>query len=314
MTRTETADFLARQDHFCIISHARPDGDSIGSTSALCLGLRKLGKTAHVLYNREITDYLSFCYEGLSKPQPEEGDTLVTVDVASPNMLPLGFEYLADRVQLRIDHHASATSFTPLELVDAKAGACGEIVYDLLVQLGVPLDQDIAKRLYIAITTDTGCFRFANTTAHTYQVAAACAETGADLYPITQTLFDTNSLQKLRLRSWMIEHTTFLGGGIGAVCAIPRAMEQGQSVEDLEGLPGFLRSIKGVKISATIRETDVGGTKISARAIPGYDATAICARFGGGGHTGAAGARTSMPLEEAKKAVEAVVAELLEEK
>lgn len=314
MTRREVAQWLAQRDHFCIISHVRPDGDTIGSTAALCLGLRQLGKTAHVLYNEEVSAFLSACHQGISKSQPEAGDTLITVDVASPAMMPRGFEDLKDRVDLRIDHHGSATSFTPYELVDPKAAASGEIVYDVLMEMGVKMDKELAWRLYIAITTDTGCFRYANTTAHTYQVAAACAQTGADLYPITQTLFDTNSLGKLKFQSWMLDNTVFIGGGSAAICAIPKAMEQTVTKDDMEGIPGFLRSIEGVKICAAIRETDDGGSKMSVRAVPGYDATVICAKFGGGGHKGAAGARTNLPLADTAKVVEEALLELLEGK
>ena len=161
------------------------------------------------------------------------------------------------------------------------------------------------------MSTDTGCFRFANTNAHCYTGAAACAATGAELYPITQELFDTNSLSKLKLQSWMVENATFLAGGRGAVCAIPKSLEKTVNQDDLSVISGFLRSIEGVKISATIREAD-GGSKMSVRAVPGYDAAAVCAKFGGGGHKGAAGASVNLPLEETAKVVTEALLEVLE--
>ncbi|MBQ7801023.1 MAG: DHH family phosphoesterase [Oscillospiraceae bacterium] len=309
MTRNECAAWLRERDHFCILTHRRPDGDTMGSSAALCLGLRALGKTAHVLENREASPFLSACHAGLSKEEAAEGDTLITVDVASPGMLPKAFEPLLDRCALRIDHHGSATSFTPVELVDPCAAACGDIVYDLLLELGVTLTKEMAWRLYIAVSTDTGCFRYANTNAHCYTVAAACAETGAELYPITQELFDTNTLGKLKMQSYIVENARFLCGGKAAVCAIPKAMEETVTKDDMEGVPGFLRSIEGVKISATLRQTEEGGSKMSVRAVPGYDAAAVCARFGGGGHKGAAGASLTLSLEDAAE----VVAEALKE-
>ena len=312
MTRNECARWLLEHDHYCILTHRRPDGDTMGSSAALCLGLRQLGKTAHVLENQEASPFLSACHAGLSKPEAEEGDTVITVDVASPGMLPKAFEPLLDRVQLRIDHHGSATSFTPRELVDPNAAACGDIIYDLLLAMGAEMTKELAWRLYIAVSTDTGCFRYANTDAHCYRVAAACAETGADLYPITQELFDTNTLGKLKLQSWMVEHAVFLADGRAAVCAIPKTIEQTVTKDDLEGIPGFLRSIDGIKISATIRETEDGGSKMSVRAVPGYDAALVCAKFGGGGHKGAAGASLNAPLEEAAKIVAAALAEAVE--
>ena len=308
MTRNECAQWLLEHDKFCILTHRRPDGDTLGSAGALCLGLRALGKTAHVLDNQEGSQYLYACIRGLTKAEAEDDDTLITVDVASPGMLPLAFEPLTDRCRMRIDHHGSATSFTPNELVDPSAAACADIIYDLLMEMGVEMTKELAWRLYIAVSTDTGCFRYANTNAHCYTVAAACAATGADLYPITQELFDTNTLTKLKLQSWIVDNARFLAEGRAAVCAIPGELEKTVTKDDLEGIPGFLRSIDGVKISALIRQTEEG-CKMSVRAVPGYDAAQVCAKFGGGGHKGAAGASMKLPMEEA---VDVVAAALLE--
>ena len=143
-------------------------------------------------------------------------------------------------------------------------------------------------------------------------MAAACAETGADLYPITQALFDTNTMTKLKLQSWMVENATFLCGGRAAVCAIPKRLEATVTKDALEGIPGFLRSIDGVKISATIRESEDGGSKMSVRAVPGCDAAQGCAKFGGGGHKGAAGACVALSLEEAADAGAQALSEVVE--
>ena len=310
MTRNECAKWLLERDNFLILTHTRPDGDTIGSASTLCLGLRQLGKTAHLLENKEISPYLENCVFGLTKPTVEEGDTILSVDVASPNMLQKEAAQLLGRIELRIDHHGSATSYTQEELVDPMAAACGEIVYDVLMEMGAELTKEMAWRLYIAVSTDTGCFRFANTNAHTYQTAAACAATGADLYPITQALFDTNTLTKLKLQSWMLENARFLCNGSAAVCGIPKSLEDTVTKEDLEGVAGFLRSIEGVKICATVRETETG-SKMSVRAVPGYDAALVCQKFGGGGHKGAAGAGINLPLNEAVEVVIATMEEYL---
>ena len=312
MTRNECALWPQEHDHFCILTHARPDGDTIGSATALCVGLRQLGKTAHVLNNTGASPFLSRCLLGLTVDAPESTDTLITVDVASPRLLPEEYLPYLDRLSLRIDHHATSVSFTELELVDPTSAATGEMIYELLLDCGAEMTKDIAWRLYIAISTDTGCFRYSNTTAHTYRVAAACAETGADLYPITQELFDTTSISELKLQNWIVEHALFLCGGKAAVCGIPAAMENNVSREDLEGISGFLRSIEGVCISATLREIE-GGCKVSVRAVPGLDAGAICTRFGGGGHKGAGGANLALPMESAMKVVAAALKSALEE-
>ena len=312
LTRSETAQILLAHDNYTIITHRRPDGDTIGSSAVLCMGLRQLGKTAHILENPEITEKYTHLHAGLTKPAAAEGDTVVSVDVASPNMLPEVFQALEDRIALRIDHHGTATSFTPLELVDPEAAACAEIVYDVLLLLGVQLDVPMANALYTAVSTDTGCFRYANTTAHSYRVAAACAEAGAELFRLNQVLFETNSLGRLRLQGWLIDHAEFLAEGKIVICALPRSVEQelGLTEDDMENISGFPRSIEGVKIAATLRQEESGRIKLSVRAVPGYDAAAVCSVFGGGGHKGAAGASFDLPMEDAVKAVAAAMPEM----
>lgn len=305
LTRTEAAGYLGVQDNFLILSHCRPDGDTIGTAALLCRGLRSLGKTAHILKNPEITEKYAHLHAGLTVDAPVGCETILTVDVAAPNMLPDKFRPLLERIALRIDHHATAASFTPLELVDPGAGACGEIVYDVLLEMGFRLDKAMAEALYTAVSTDTGCFRYANTTAHSLRTAADCAQAGGDLFAINQTLFDTNSFARLKVQSYLVEYARFYRDGAFAVCPLPRAVEQeaGATEDDLENISGFPRSIQGVKMAATLREAKDGQIKISVRAVPGYDAGAVCARFGGGGHKGAAGASLAMSLEEAALAV-----------
>ena len=301
LTRREAARWLREHDRFLILTHKRPDGDTIGSAAVLCLGLRQLGKTAHVLRNMEITEKYSHLHRDLNQDCPEGGDTLIVVDTAAPQLLPDAYSHLAKFVRLRIDHHGSDTPFAPLQLVDPSAGATGEIIYDVLMELGVTLDKRMAEALYTAISTDTGCFRYANTTAHTFRTAAACWEAGGDLQGINQAIFDTNSFGRLRLQGWITENIRFRCGGQVAVCALPAQVERdlGLTEDDLENVSGFPRSIEGVKIAATLRETPGGFVKISVRALPGYNAAAVCEKFGGGGHKGAAGATLKAELEEA---------------
>lgn len=301
LTRNEAARWLREHDNFLILTHKRPDGDTIGSAAVLCRGLRQLGKTAHVLRNMEVTGKYLHLHADLTRDCPETGDTLITVDVAAPELLPEAYSHLAKFVRLRIDHHGSDTPFAPLQLVDPAAGACGEIIYDVLTEMGAKLDKPMAEALYTAVSTDTGCFRYANTTAHTYRVAAACWEAGGDLHAINQQIFETNSFGKLRLQSWMTENIRFRCSGQVAVCALPAQVERdlGLTEDDLENVSGFPRSIEGVKIAATLRETSDGRIKVSVRALPGFDAAAVCAKFSGGGHKGAAGATLKAELEEA---------------
>ncbi len=312
LTRNECAQYLLQHDNFCILSHRRPDGDTIGSSAALCLGLRQLGKKAHVLWNREVSDRFAWLHEGLTKETAEAGDTIVSVDVASPGMLPKSFLHLVDRINLRIDHHASATSFTEEELVDGGSASCAELVWDVLEDAGVTMDKSIAEAVYVGVSTDTGCFRYSNTKDHTFATAALCAKAGAGIYELNQELFETNTLGRLRMQAWIVDHMKMLRCGEMAIVAIPRAVEEeiGVTEDDMDNISSFPRTVAGVCMAATLRETADGDTKISVRAVPGYDATVVTTQFGGGGHKGAAGASLKMPIAKAAKAVEMAMLEL----
>jgi len=307
LTRSEVAEILLAHDNYTIVTHRRPDGDTLGSSALLCMGLRQLGKNAHILANHEITPKYVHLHQGLTKPVAEEGDFVVTVDVASENMLPDCFKGLP--FDLRIDHHGSATSFTPVELVEPGAAACGETVYGVLTEMGAELDIPMANALYTAISTDTGCFRYANTTSDTFAAAAACAKAGAEVFLLNQLLFETNSLARLKVQSRMLQDAIFLQGGKVVICPLPKSVETecNATEDDLENISGFPRTIEGVKLAVTIREEGTGRVKMSVRAVPGQDASALCAKFGGGGHKGAAGASMNMTMDEA---VKAVIAEL----
>ena len=310
LTKNEAVAFLADHDHFAIITHVGPDGDTVGSAAGLCLGLRQLGKTAHVLKNSQIPEKYQYLVEGLVKDDAETGDTIVSVDVAASHMLSEDSRHLEEQVDLRIDHHATSTPFAKNELVDVKAAACSEIVYDLLTELGVQLDRPMANALFTAVSTDTGCFRYANTSSRSFALASACAAVSPDIFRISQELFDTITLGRLRLQNWVTEHMQMLCDGKIAICGIPADLHEQLDLteEDMGNLSGFLRSIQGVKIAATVKQDKEGHTGFSVRAVPGYDAAAICTKFGGGGHKGAAGASMeNVTLEEAVNALMAAM-------
>ena len=305
LTRVETADYLDRHDNYCILTHRRPDGDTVGSAAALCRGLRSMGKKANVLYNPEITERYAPLLEGLTVNEPGDGDLIVAVDVAEDGMLPKAFAFLRNSVDLRIDHHGSGREFAPRSLVDADAAACAEIIWDLLVELDLEMDEKTAEAIYVGVSTDTGCFRFANTTVHSFDTAAECAASGVNIYAWNQLLFETNSLEKLRLQGWIAENTKLFCGGKMAICALPKAVEEriGVNEDDMGNLSSFVRSIEGVCLAGLLRENEKG-CKISLRAVPGWDAAAVCEEFEGGGHAGAAGGFIRLPLDEAAKALE----------
>ena len=157
----------------------------------------------------------------------------------------------------------------------------------------------------MAVSTDTGCFRYSNTTAHTLQVAAACLEAGAKTYPINKQLFETTRLCRLRLNAYMAQHLELLQGGTLALCLIPLEVERetGVTEDDLEDVSNFARNVEGVQLAVTFRTVECGDTKLSVRSAPGYDAAAVCAALGGGGHAAAAGATLHCNQAEARTRV-----------
>ena len=309
LTRNDTARWLEAHDDYLILTHRRPDGDTLGSAAALCRGLRLLGKSAHILENPEITPKYAHLHKDLTVPAALDHHTILCVDVASTAMLPEPFLALLARIALRIDHHTGDQSFTTHELVDPSAAACGDIIYDLLQLLGVTMDASTAEAMYTAVATDTGCFRYANTDPHVHMVAGACAQVLGSLFALNQRLFDTVSLARLRVQGWLIDNAIFLQGGKAVICALPYETEKalGATEDDMESISGFPRSIAGVKIAATLRQEATGAVKLSLRAVPGYDAAAVCTKFGGGGHKGAAGATMNMTMDQAVAAVMAAL-------
>ena len=304
MTRTEFCAFLRGHDNFVILTHRRPDGDTIGSAAALCRGLRQLGKTAFVLTNEQFTPRFQPFLDGLTCDALPAGATVISADIASEGLL----SFDAMRLQLMpvcaVDHHGSNSLACP-KLVEADKAACGEIVYAVLTELGVTVTKQIAECLYTAISTDTGCFKFSNTTANTHRTAAALIAAGADVYPINKLFFDTKSFARLRLEAKLTDTMEFYAGGAVGVCMMPKSLlaEFTVTEDDLDSISGFARSIEGVRIGIMIREVEDGLGKISLRTEAPYDASAICQRLGGGGHAAAAGASVPGGIEGAKAAI-----------
>ena len=311
LTRKQTADYLSQNNNFVILTHRRPDGDTLGSSAVLCRGLRQLGKNAHILRNPEMTEKYAFLHEGLTKESVEDGEILIAVDTASAGMLPEAFAPYADRIALRIDHHGTADSFTELEIVETETAACGELVCRILLLMGAEFDKPMANALYTAISTDTGCFRYANTTPEVLECAAFCAYRSNELFALNQKLFETVSLSRLRVQGYLVENAIFLENGKIALCPLPKAVEEelGATEDDLDNISSFPRTIAGVKLAATLRQ-EPGRVKISLRAAPGYDASAICAKFGGGGHKGAAGCSMTCTMDEAVESLKKAILEI----
>ena len=292
MTPKEAAAFLAAHDRYLILTHVRPDGDTVGCAAGLCRTLRKLGKEAVVLPNRQATSLFTPYWEGLLAPEGYEPDTVVTVDIAARGLFPENALPYLERVNLAVDHHPSQEFFAENTCLDAGKAACAEIIYEIVKEL-VPVDQEIAVPLYMAIASDCGCFVYSNTNAACHRAAAELLETGFDVYPINRRHFRSKSLNRLRLESRLVSELELRDNGATAVVCLTLAIirELGLREEDVEDVSGFVGQIEGVRTGVTLRELSPTECKLSLRTDPGdLNASHVCKLLGGGGHAAAAGA------------------------
>ena len=305
MTYQEAAGFLLAHDHYLILTHLRPDGDTVGCAAGLCRALRQAGKTAYVLSNREVTPLFSPYLEGLLAPEGWQPDTVVSVDIAARGLFPDNAQPYLDRVDLAIDHHPSQEFFAGETCLDAGRAACGELVLDIAEQLG-PITPDIAVPLYVAVSTDCGCFAYGNTTANTHRAAARLIDCGIPLSQLNKRHFRTKTLRRLQVESAIVRSMELLDGGRTALAFISLDLlaQTGADERDLDDIANFVGQIEGVCNAATLRELSPGRCKLSLRTDPAVlNANHVCALLGGGGHAAAAGATMEGTLQQAREAV-----------
>ena len=309
MTVKEAADWLGSHDRYLILTHKRPDGDTIGCAAGLCRGLRGLGKTAHICPGTGETHLFTPYLEGLLAPEGFQPETVVSVDIAARGLFTdTGKPWLERGIDLAIDHHPSQEFFAKETCLDASRAACGEIVYEILAQLG-QVNAETALPLYVAVSTDTGCFQYGNTTAHTHRVAAALMDTGLDVFPLNKRHFRTKTWARLQVERLIVERMHRYEDGKIAVAPVSLSLldEAGATEEDMEDIAAFLGQIEGVETSITIRELADGGCKLSVRTSGGLNATKVCAVLGGGGHAAAAGCTVNVGLKEAEEQILAAI-------
>jgi len=309
MNCRETAEFLKGHDNYLLLTHKRPDGDTIGCAAGLCRALRALGKTAYVLPNEDATTLLSGYLDGLTAPEGYEPDTVVSTDVATLNLLPDNARPYRERVDLAIDHHPSNEFFAKATCLETDKAACGEVIWKICSELGV-MNADIATPLYVAVTTDCGCFAYANTTPHTHKVAAALMEQGIPYQALNKKHFRTRSMRRMKLESLILRDMRLYYDGTVAVAPISLSMmaEAGATSEDTDDIAAFLGQIEGVLHTATIREYEGGECRVSVRTRADLlNATRVCARLGGGGHKAASGCTVKGTVEEAERAILAAI-------
>ena len=303
LTAREAAGYLEALDNVLLLTHVRPDGDTIGSAAALCRALRDCGRTAYLLPNPEITA----TYEPYAAPYwaPEgwEGEHIVSVDIADVSLLPENARPYQERIELAIDHHPSQGFFARNTCLEADSAACGEIVYEIIQHL-TALTADIALPLYVAVSTDCGGFQYGNTTARTHRIAAALMDT-VDVAAVNKALFRTKSRTRLAMEAWMAEWAEYYDHDRVVVMQIPLSLclDYKATEADVEELSSLAALVEGTDCGVTLRELKDGRVKISLRTGPRVNATEVCALLGGGGHAAAAGATLHGTLGEVKQAV-----------
>jgi len=302
------------------MSHVRPDGDALGSQLALALSLQQLGKEVRVWNEEGMLEKYSFLprAELVTKPPsiPEDFDCAIALDTAIQSRLGTALAAVRSaKIWINIDHHLSNPGYGDVVDVDPDAPATAEIIFRLIKSQNLPFNRDIAENLYAAISTDTGSFQYPKTSARTFEIAAELIRAGLDVGRLNQQLYENYPRRRLELlrellRTMRFEHR----GRVASVSlSLKTAAELGVLPEDNEGLIDHLRAIRGVIVAVFFEELNDGKVRVSMRSKDdAVDVCAICQKFGGGGHTLAAGARVRGTLAEVEEKVLEEIGDVIE--
>ncbi|MDE5964080.1 MAG: bifunctional oligoribonuclease/PAP phosphatase NrnA, partial [Eubacterium sp.] len=269
----QCAQLLKDNDNILILTHAHPDGDTLGCGFALCRALMKLGKICAVINSDVIPKKYNYLFDDIAPIRFKPG-YVVAVDVATPNLLgDLNGQY---HIDLCIDHHSTNTEYADNLLLEDTPAAC-EIMYDVIKALDVEIDSKMAGCLYTGLTTDTGCFRYASTTAKTYRAAADLIELGADNGTINRVMFETKTKTYARLERMALESMEFFENERVAVITVTQDMykKTGSNEQETEALAPLTRQVEGVEIGITIREKIDGTCKASLRTFETVNAAEL---------------------------------------
>ncbi len=309
---SKAADILTEQSQVVILTHANPDGDTLGCGYALMTALKKLGIKASVLNSDKIPD--KYGYMLCENDDIDVETAFVTaVDVADPKLLGSLEEKFSGKVDLCIDHHGSNLMYAECTYVDSEAAAACEIVYELIKLMGVTIDESIATCLYTGISTDTGCFRYSNVTAKTHVIASELIVLGARHSFVNTLMFETKSKAYFALEKLCLDGMQLCFDDKVAVIKLTNDMYRISGADEsyADAISSIPRQVEGVKIGVTIKEKADGEYKISLRTHEPYNAAEICKLLGGGGHARAAGCQISGSIEDAEekiiKAIEKVI-------
>ncbi len=300
----QTARFLKKKDHFVILTHASPDGDTIGSACALAMGLQKLGKRAYVICPEAIPKKFNYFMEKLYN-RAFKYKNVIAVDVADEALLGSLSEEFSGRIDLCIDHHISNKEYAENLYLDADASATAECIFSILKAMRVPLDDVMAAALYTGISTDTGCFKYSNVTANTFDIAKKLFAYNIGAAEINRLMFDTKSKNRLMMERMVLDTAEFHFDQRCMLLSVTTEIQNKTkcSGTELEGVAAISRSVEGVLAGVTIKQTGEDSYKISLRTYEPLDAANICKRLGGGGHKAAAGCTVTGSLESVKEQI-----------
>lgn len=305
----ETAEILRSSDNILLLCHSHPDGDTLGSATALARALGAMGKKVKVSCSDPIPKDFSFMFENLPD-EDFEPELITAVDVADIKLLGREFEgRYQGEIDLCIDHHGSNMLYADSVWLESDSASAAEMMYQLIKELGVEITPIMASSLFTGVSTDTGCFRFSNTTVRTFEIAAELAKLGADTYNIIQVFFETKTKTYAALERLALDGMRFCCDDKCAVICVTQDMfrKSGSDESEVDRLANLPRQIEGVLVGVTMRELKDGTFKASVRTHGDVDASEICKRLGGGGHKGAAGCTLYGPMQ---KAVNALVKEI----
>lgn len=307
----ECAKLLKEKDNILILTHAHPDGDTLGCGFGLGRALLKMGKNVRVINSDEIPKKYDYLHNDLEFEDFKE-DYVVAVDTATENLLGDLADVYGGKINLCIDHHGTNTNYAEKTLLIETAAAC-EIVYEVIRELGVQIDEKIASCLYTGITTDTGCFRYASSTPSTYRIAADLIEKGANNGLINRIMFETKTKTYVRLERLVMDGLKLFCDDQVAVIVVTQDMykKSGSNEQETEALAPLTRQIEGVEVGVTIREKVDGTCKASLRTFDKVNAAEVAKFFGGGGHPQAAACRFDCGVDEALERIVEKCGELL---
>ena len=312
----QIGEVLRNHQSFVLISHVRPDGDAIGSQLALGYALMAAGKSVRLINEDGLPDNLAFMAGSakieLPPTEPLVVEVAIALDTATKPRLGEKALHAASQAQiwLNIDHHVSNPKYGDLNLIDSKSPATGQILYQLIIALGLPLPAETRDAIYVAVSTDTGSFQYPSTTAATYELAADLIRRGLDVGTINSQIYDNYPFRRLELMRALLNTLEISDDGLVANWTMRDQLRIDLSLrpEDSEGLIDLIRAIRGVQLAVFFEELPDGKIRISMRSKDHrLDVCQIATEFGGGGHALAAGIRMAGPLEDAKSQVLAAI-------